>query len=171
MFTHVGEPASLGPRCVALGALGMTLLAGPVGAELLAEGGVLSEFTLPDQHGETRSVDSAVRVLLFSRDMGGGKVIRKALEADGAALLQTHRAVYVADVSGMPGLVLRIMAKPSMRRRPYPMLLDEEGSPTADLPSREGQATLIFLEALRVKRVAYAATPPELLTALGDAGR
>jgi hypothetical protein len=53
--------------------------------------------------------------------------------------------VYVADIHRMPGFVARMFALPSMRKRPYPMLLDREGQVTAPLPSEEGRVVLIRL--------------------------
>jgi hypothetical protein len=66
----------------------------------------------------------------------------------------------------MPGLVLRLMARPAMRHRPYPMLLDEQGEATADFPSQKGKATLLFVERSKVVRVAYVGTADELRGAL-----
>ena len=63
--------------------------------------------------------------------------------------------MYVADISGMPGLVARMFAVPSMRKRPYPMLLDRDGEITARLPDVEGSATLIFCDDLQVTRVLH----------------
>ena len=62
-------------------------------------------------------------------------------------------------VSRMPALVRGMIAKPRMRRRPYPVLLDEEGDATAVLPSREGRPTVLLLEAGRIRRVAHPETP------------
>jgi len=126
----------------------------------------LAALELTDQHGQTRRVDAATRVLLFSRDMGGGRLIQKVLETDGAARLERYGAVYVSDVSRMPGLVRRFIAGPKMKRRPYPMLLDEEGEATASLPSQEGRATLLRLEGLEVTAVVFSDTPEALLAAL-----
>ena len=141
-------------------------LAGPAGSEPYAVGSVLPALSLEDQHGETRALDASVRVVLFSRDMDGGGVVKQALADDGPDFLGRNRAVYVTDVSAMPGLVLRLMARPAMRRRPYPMLLDEQGDATADFPSQKGKATLLFLERSKVLRVAYAGTAAELREAL-----
>jgi hypothetical protein len=141
-------------------------LAAPAGGEPYAVGSVLPALSLEDQHGETRTLDASVRVVLFSRDMDGGGVVKQALADDGPDFLGRNRAVYVTDVSAMPGLVLRLMARPAMRRRPYPMLLDEQGDATADFPSQKGKATLLFLEHSKVLRVAYAGTAAELREAL-----
>jgi hypothetical protein len=55
----------------------------------------------------------------------------------------------------MPKLVARLFAVPSMRRRPYPMLLDRTGEATARLPDVEEQATLLFLDELRIERIEH----------------
>ena len=130
----------------------------------------LEPLALPDQHGEARAVDASVRILVLSRDMDGGAVVREALERQGdgaAAFLAARGAVYVADVSRMPGLVRRLIALPRMRGRPYPVLLDEQGAATAALPAQEGRATVLWLEGLRPMRADFASTPDELLGWLG----
>ena len=66
----------------------------------------------------------------------------------------------------MPGLVLRLMARPAMRRRPYPMLLDEQGDATANFPSQKGKATLLFVERSKVVRITYIGTADALRGAL-----
>lgn len=135
----------------------------------LAAGDPLPALELEDQFGERRAVDDSVRLVLFSRDMDGGNAIREALAEDGAAFLEQHAAVYVADVSGMPALVRQLMAKPAMRRRGYPMLLDENGAATRALPAEPGQATLLFLEAGRVKRIETVASAQALRAAVEPA--
>jgi len=144
-------------------AVGMAfLLAAPATAESVHVGSVIEPIALPDQHGEPGAIDGSVSVLLFSHDMDGGNVVRDTLAGDGAALLDGGRFVYLADVSRMPGLVRRMIAKPRMRKRPYRMLLDEEGKATASLPRREGRPTLLVLEALTVQRIEHPATPEEI---------
>ncbi len=154
------------PLATLLAALG--LLAPAAFAESYEVGSVLPALELPDQHGELHALDASLRLVLFSRDMDGGGVIREALREDGAALLERERAAYVADVSRMPGLVRRLIAKPRMRKRPYRMLLDEAGEATADFPSDAGRPTLLFLDALRVVRIEKPATAAELRAALED---
>lgn len=135
--------------------LTVLLLATPALAEPYAVGSLLPPLELADQHGVPQRLDDSVRLVLFSRDMQGGDVIKETLAEGGPAFLERHDAVYIADVSGMPGLVRRLMAKPAMRRRAYPMWLDEEGEVTADLPSRAGRPTLLFLQERRVVRIEH----------------
>jgi hypothetical protein len=131
-------------------------LAGGAAAAPAAEGDVLEPFALEDAHGRTHRVDAAVRVVLLSRDMEGGALLKEALEGVDAAWLAERGAVYVADISRMPGLVARLFAIPRMRGRAYPVLLDRDGSVTARLPTAEGRASVIALDALRVTGVVHA---------------
>jgi hypothetical protein len=135
-------------------------------AEPYAVGAALEPFELADQHDQVRRVDAARRALLFTRDMQAGDVLKQALAADGAALLDAAGAVYVADVSGMPALVLRMFALRKMRARPSPMLLDRDGSQTARLPVEAGKVSLLVLDALRVKEIRYLGSPEEIRAAL-----
>ncbi|MCR9095602.1 MAG: hypothetical protein NXI30_15375 [bacterium] len=151
------------------------LLSAFVAAPALAEaeptpyavGDTIAGFTLEDQHGDAGAVDATTRVILFSRDMPGGDLLKEALEDVAAETLEARGAVYVSDISGMPALVSRLMAVPAMRRRPYDLLLDREGDVTARLPDAIRQATLIHLDALRIERVEHASDVATIRASLG----
>jgi hypothetical protein len=151
----------------------LLVLAGPAaaqGPQVVPER--LEAFELADQHGAPHRVDESVRVLLLSRDMDGGAVVRGALEGKGeqaGPFLAERGAVYVADVSRMPAVVRRLFALPRMRGRPYPVLLDTSGEVTAALPSQEGRATVLWLDELRPVRVELAESAEDLLAKLGPA--
>jgi hypothetical protein len=146
----------------------LLLVAARAGAEPLAVGSTLPPRTLPDQHGTEHAIDESVRLVLFTRDMKGGGVVKEALQADGRSFLERHHALYVSDVSRMPGLIRSAIAKPRLRSRGYPILLDEAGTATADLPAAEGKATLLFLEKLHVTRVEQVGSVEELRGAVGQ---
>ncbi len=158
-------------RLVFLSFVAALLVAGPAWAEgdarPYAVGEVIPPIPLENQHGEPGAVDESTRVVLFSRDMEGGDLLKEALAEVAAETLAGRGAVYVSDISGMPTFVARMMAVPAMRRRPYDMLLDREGDVTARLPDAEGEATLIHLDALRVVRIEHVSEPVEILAALG----
>ncbi len=133
-------------------------------------GDAVEAFTLEDQHGESASVDTTTRVVLFSRDMEGGEILKAALEEVSAETLADRGAVYVSDISGMPSLVANLFALPAMRRRPYDMLLDRDGQTTARLPDVVGRATLIHLSEGRIERVLYASDVETVHESLGLGG-
>jgi hypothetical protein len=140
--------------------------AAPLRAEPYAVGATLEPLELADQHGQLRRVDATRRVLLFTRDMDAGEILKQALADDGAALLDRAGAVYVADVSGMPALVLRMFALRKMKERPYPMLLDRDGKKTARLPAQAGKISFLRLDSLRIAELRQLASADEVRAAL-----
>jgi hypothetical protein len=152
-------------------ALAAVLVAGDAYAQPYVVGDAIEPFTLEDQHGKSHTVDASVKVILFSRDMDGGDVLKAGLADVEPGYLDGKSAVYVADISRMPGLVARMFAIPAMRDRPYAMLLDRDGKTTARLPAAEGQATLVFLDQLTVRRIANVEEAPAVRQELeGAAG-
>ena len=126
------------------------------------------EGNIKDAHDRSIWIDAETAVVVFSRDMDGGALIKEALSNRDAADLQRLRAVYIADISGMPTLIARMFALPRMRKRAYPMLLDRDGAATRRLPDVEKHATLIFLDALRVIRIEHYDTAEALDRALAE---
>jgi hypothetical protein len=142
------------------------LVAAPALAEPYAVGSQVAPLALADQHGAPHPLDESVRVVVFSREMKAGGVVKAALEKDGAAFLEANRALYLSDVSGMPALVRSLFALPGLRRRGYRIAIDTVGEATRDFPSLEGKPTVLVLDALRVVRIENPVTPEELRRAL-----
>lgn len=151
---------------VGLLVVGLLLAAGTAFAESYAPGDSLARVELPDQHGVTHSLDESIRRVVFTREMKAGRVAKAALEEEGPELLERSAALYVSDVSRMPGLVRSLFAMPSLRRRAYPVLLDFEGETTARFPSEPGRVTVLRLDALSVTGVEFLETPEALRAAL-----
>jgi hypothetical protein len=152
-------------------------LAAPVRADDAAPpapwiaGDRIEAFELADQHGEPGRVDAGVRLLLFAADMDAGALVRDALEADPSLQdLAARGAVFVSDIHRMPALVTRLFALPSMRRRPYRMLLDREPGPTVRIPREPAKLTLLELDALSIRAISFLDSPDAVAQALRAAG-
>lgn len=132
-------------------------------AEPYTVGGMFPSFSLPDQHGEMRVIDESVRAIVFSRDMKAGDVVKAAVAKAGPDFFDRNSAVYIVDVKGMPAIIRTLFAMPAMRRRPYKLLVDDEGTKTADIPGGATYPTVIVLEKLRLVSVQYPTTAEELI--------
>jgi hypothetical protein len=115
--------------------------------------GTFRPFALEDQHGVRAEVGEGVQIILLTRDMDGGNLVKTALAEVPQSILDQRHVVYIADTSGMPSLIARFTALPRMKKRPYRVLLDRDGKATRDWPFTSGTVTLIALDGLRVKRV------------------
>jgi hypothetical protein len=116
-------------------------------------------FSLKDQYGNQHEIDETTRLILLSKDMKGGKIIRNGLKETYRNYLKNHNTVFIADVSGMPRLIRKFIALPKMRRYPYSILLDLGPSVTKDLPSQPDKATLICVRDLRITDIQYIENP------------
>jgi hypothetical protein len=130
---------------------------------------------LKDQHDAPGTIDDETRVVLFTRDMDASDFVEEALEGDGAAKLAAADAVFIANISRMPSIITKIFALPSLRKRPYRMLLDRDGETTANFPTKDEQVTVLHLEKRSITRVEFADSTDNvgeiLRTAARKAGR
>lgn len=83
-------------------------------------------WTLLDQFDKPYTAGSDLRVLLIACDMTGSKLVKAALEGQPAGYLESRHAVFVADISRMPGPISSMFAVPAMREYNYRVLLDRE---------------------------------------------
>jgi len=135
-------------------------------AQTLATGGRIATFTVHDQHDQEHTLNTEVSLLLFSRDMDGGDVIKAGLKGFTQQQLDEKHVVFLSDISAMPGFVATVFAKPKMRKSAYTMWLDEDGDITAKLPGEEGHASLIFLHDLQITSVEITDQPERVHAAL-----
>lgn len=124
-------------------------------------------IALEDQFGEAANIDASTRLVLFTRDMDAGDIVKAALIEKRAVDLEALGLVYAADVSGMPGLVRRMFAIPAMRKRGYSMLLDSKGEMTRRIPGEPGRVTLIALDDLEVTSVRFLGSVDEVQRLFG----
>jgi hypothetical protein len=104
--------------------LGLALLVGS--AQALETGEHLAPWTLNDQFERPYTLDDNLRILLVARSMGGAKLLGAALDGQPKGYLEARQALFVADISRMPGLIGKLFAIPAMRDYSYRVLLDRE---------------------------------------------
>ncbi len=112
-------------------------------------GSTVAAFNANDQHGRAYTFQKGTRYLLVSFDMATGKKANKVLAEKGAAYLPGKKAVYVANIHGMPGIA-RTFALPKMRRYAHTIILADQKDLLAPFPARKGKVTLVALNAAGV---------------------
>ncbi|MGM0520726.1 MAG: FAD/FMN-containing dehydrogenase [Pseudomonadota bacterium] len=106
----------------------------------------LSEVTLPDAHGNAYQVPyPGLRHLLFSDDMDGNELMEQAFGDLDKGEFTAAGLAYAADISGMPSLIARFFAVPSLRDYPFRVLLARDKSTLAHIPREEGHVTVLTL--------------------------
>jgi len=124
-------------------------------ADVYAKGSKVTPFQAKDQHGAEYAFEAkSTNFLLVSFDMETGKKANAALNAQGAAYLPSKKAVYVANIFGMPGIG-RMFAMPKMKKYAHRIVLGDEENLLAPFPQEAGKVTVLKLNNGIVSAVGY----------------
>jgi hypothetical protein len=120
-----------------------------------------------DQHDRAWRIAGDTRLVLFAAGRKASNLAMEVLAQQPKGFLAARQAVYLADMSKMPGFITRTFALPSLREQPFDVgvVLDEKL--LAAWPRQEDAVTLFRVEDGRVTAVDYAATTVSLRGALG----
>ena len=126
-----------------------------VHADPYVKGGTVKVFSAKDQHEQAYTFDAkTTRYLLVSHDMETGKKANGALTALGKDHLASKKAVYIANIHGMPG-VGRMFALPKMKKYDHRIILGDDAALIANFPEQKGKVTVLGLSNGKVESVQY----------------
>lgn len=145
----------------------ITLLGGFTQAAPVAIDIALPPLTLQDQHAQPWSLKADTRLVMFAAGRQPSNMVMEVLSNQAKGFLESRQAVYVADMSRMPGFVTRNFALPALREQPFVVGVNLDDQQLADWPRQDNAITLIHLDAGRVSSIAYVRSTAELKVALG----
>lgn len=112
----------------------------------LEPGERLAPWTLLDQFDAPYTLNDETQILLVARDMDGAKLVNAALEGKQKGYLDERQAVFLADISRMPGVIATLFALPKMRDYHYRILLDRNARVAPRYPAGEGEVLWLQLK-------------------------
>ena len=125
-------------------------------AAVLQPGETLPPINLTDQHEKPLAIARDTRLVFFAAEMDGSRLMTKALAALPATALKDRNAVYIADISGMPGLVSIMFAGPKLQREAYTVALVKDAKEAAILPRKPGAVTVLRIDDGKVIAIEFA---------------
>ncbi|HSC83767.1 MAG TPA: FAD/FMN-containing dehydrogenase [Pseudomonas sp.] len=131
----------------------------------------LAPWTLLDQFDQPHSLDGDVQVVLVARDMEGAKLVNAALHDKPQGYLEHRHALFLADISRMPGPIATLFAVPAMRDYTYPVLLDREARVASHYPGDAGAVLWLDLHDGRLQGQRSFRDASALAAALEQAGQ
>lgn len=143
-------------------ALPLCALAGPI-----EPGRPLPALHLKNQHDQDWRVPASTRLVVFAAGRKASNLVMAVLGPQHQGFLGSRHAVYLADMSQMPGLITRTFALPALREQPFEVGVSLDETLLAGWPRQEDAVTLIGLDAGRVTHFQYASSEAQLRTALG----
>lgn len=112
----------------------------------LEPGERLAPWTLLDQYEVPYTLNEQTRILLVARDMEGARLLDTALQGRPKGYLEQRHAVFLADISRMPGVIASLFALPKMRDYNYRVVLDRHARIAPRYPVGEGEVAWLQLE-------------------------
>jgi hypothetical protein len=138
---------------IAIAAVALTL--GITFAAPYAVGSKVEPFEAKDQFEAAYKFKPAeTRFLMVSHDMETGKKANGVLTNLGKDYLGSKKAVYMANIFGMPGIG-RMFAMPKMKKYAHQIILADDAALIANFPAQAGKVTVLKLTGGKVESVAY----------------
>jgi len=118
-------------------------------------GSKVGPFSANDQHGAAFTLDTkATHYMLISFDMETGKKANGVLNGLGKDYLPGKKAVYVANIFGMPGIG-RMFALPKMKKYAHRIILADDANLLAPFPQQPSKVTVLKFTDGKVGKIAY----------------
>ncbi len=132
-------------RLLPLLVLAYAVTTGAHAAEAYKPGDQFTPFTTKDQHDNAYTLTPGVRTVIVSFAMGSGKDANDYFEQQPAAFLAEQKAVFIANIHGMPGIGRRF-ALPKMKKYPHRILLADDEHFTDRYPRMKNRLTVFTLD-------------------------
>lgn len=127
----------------------------------------LPTLSLQNQHGQAWRFAPDTQLVIFAAGRTASNLVMAVLSSQPKGWLASRRAVYLADMSKMPGFITRTFALPALREQPFEVGVSLDAKALADWPRQEDAVTLIRLDQGSVTGRDHASTDGQLKAALG----
>lgn len=114
-------------------------------ASQLKSGDKFPQIQSTDQHEEQYSIPEGTQFVAVTFTMSAGKKANQYFSSKGKSFLPDNKAVYLANIHGMPS-VARVFAMPKMRKYPHRIMLADEKDLLEPFPQKKGFATVFQLD-------------------------
>ncbi len=121
---------------------------------------------LKDQHDQTVTINEQTNLVLFAAGKSTSALMSKTLEELPPTTLKDKKAIYVADISGMPGFITKMVAIPKMQKRPYTIAILRDEAQSKLFPQKEDAITVIKLKSGKVIEITFVTKQEEITNAL-----
>jgi hypothetical protein len=121
---------------------------------------------LKDQHDQTVVINEQTNLILFAAGKSTSALMSKTLEDLPPTTLKDKKALYVADISGMPSFITKMVAIPKMQKRPYTIAILRDEAQSKRFPQKDNAITIIKLKSGNVTEITFVTKQEEITNAL-----
>ncbi len=126
-----------------------------VSAQTLTVGASLPSLSLSDQHDQVVTTSQDLQMILFAGEKGTSELMTKVLDGLPPSTLKDKKAIYIADISGMPGFITKMVALPRMQKLPYQIALIRDAKDAEWLPKKPQHVTVVKIQQGKIVAIDY----------------
>lgn len=126
----------------------------------------LPVLSLKDQHDKPWEVKPSTRLVMFAAGRKASNLVQAVLPDLPKDQLTRRQAVYLADMSKMPGFVTRTFALPALKEMPFTVGVSLDEATLANWPRQPDAVTLVELAQGVVTRISFTTNEDELRAVL-----
>lgn len=127
----------------------------------------LPGLQLKNQHDQDWRIAPDTKLVLFAAGRKASNLMQTVLAPQPKGFLAGRHAVYLADMSRMPGFITRTFALPSLRELNFEVGVSLDEKTLTGWPRQDDAVTLIRLDQGRVVSHEYLSSEAQLKAALG----
>ena len=149
--------------------LALTILISAVAAETLKVStpvDSLHKYSYESQHGKIKMVPNYVKTIVISFEKDNSAMINEFLNKQEPSYLESHNAIFIADINRMPSIITKMFALPKMKKYKHTIYLHNTDKFEKFVPSKDGKATILKFKDKQVKSISYISTIDELKSVL-----
>jgi len=143
----------------------MTLSLALFGANQIKIGSSLSElktFKFKTPQDRKMKIPKSTRLIIVAFEKDTGKLVNEYLNTKTPHFLPKKRAIYIADIHEMPGIITTMFALPKLRKYKHLIYLHYDEEFQKIIPNKEEQVTLLHVENGSITKVSFISTKQEL---------
>jgi uncharacterized protein YxeA len=122
----------------------------------------LNKFAFENAQGAKLTIPSNVRTIVVSYEKYTGKLVNNYLDSKNPTYLDKLNAVFIADISEMPSIVITLFALPKIRKYKHTVYLHYSDEFAKYIPAKDKKITIIKIKNQKVKSISYIGTKSEL---------
>lgn len=130
-------------------------------ANALNIGESLPTFSIKNQFEKAHTLKNDTQTIIVASGKSTSEIIRDYLLKQEGDFLTKNKAVYVADISGMPSLIAKFFALPKMKKYPFSVLLVDEEQ-TKKFSKQDDKITIYRVNEGKITSVNYITNEAEL---------
>ena len=127
---------------------------------------MLEKFRYENAHGVELKIPKDTKTVIATSQKSSGILVNEFLESQNRGYLEKHKTVFIADISDIPTLFIKMIALPKFKKYNHEIYINLDEKLKNVVPYQKDRVTLLDLKDGEVKKIYFVSTKEELKTSM-----